>query len=129
MLWININCYSGYIYSILAYCVHIPCQQRTTTQETRKLLRHLNINTSRILDISFPGRNIIGLLVHHHYLPEIISIMQIAKIPILKDSDPTHADNLKDSKYKKRSTPDEILFPSNVIELDACTPLQLNLLP
>ncbi|KAG2217440.1 hypothetical protein INT45_000714 [Circinella minor] len=83
--------------------VHIPCQQRTTRQETRELLRHLNINTSRILDISFPGRNIIGLLVHHHYLPEIISIMQIAKIPILKDFDPTHQDNLKDPKYKKCS--------------------------
>ncbi|KAI7848675.1 hypothetical protein BDC45DRAFT_415132, partial [Circinella umbellata] len=79
--------------------VHIPCQQRTIRQETCKLLRHLNINTSRILDISFPGRNIIGLLVHHHYLPEIIFIMQIAKIPVLKDFDPTHPDNLKDPKY------------------------------
>ncbi|KAI7849298.1 hypothetical protein BDC45DRAFT_493915 [Circinella umbellata] len=86
--------------------VHIPCQQRTTRQETRKLLRHLNINTSRILDISFPGRNIIGLLVHRHYLPEIISIMQIAKIPVLKDFDPTHPDNLKDPKYKNCSAPE-----------------------
>ncbi|KAG2219539.1 hypothetical protein INT45_003104 [Circinella minor] len=83
--------------------VHIPCQQRTTRQETRKLLRHLNINTARILDISFPGRNIIGLLVHHHYLPEIISIMKSATIPILNDFDPTHQDNLKDPKYKKCS--------------------------
>ncbi|KAG2218767.1 hypothetical protein INT45_012987 [Circinella minor] len=36
--------------------VHIPCQQCTTRQETCKLLRRLNINTSRILDISFPGK-------------------------------------------------------------------------
>ena len=79
----------------------------TTRQETYKLLRHLNINTSHILDISFPGNNIIGLLVHHHYLPEIISIfMQISKIPILKDSDPTHPDNLKDPKYKNCSAPE-----------------------
>ncbi|KAI7851570.1 hypothetical protein BDC45DRAFT_445567, partial [Circinella umbellata] len=74
--------------------VHLPYQQCTTRQETRKLLRHLNINTSRILDISFPGRNIIGLLVHRHYLPEIISIMHIAKIPVLKDFDPTHPDTV-----------------------------------
>ncbi|KAI7850526.1 hypothetical protein BDC45DRAFT_446873, partial [Circinella umbellata] len=86
--------------------VHIPCQQRTTRQETRKLLRHLNINTSGILDISFPGRNIISLLVHRRYLPKIISIMQIAKIPVLKDFDPTHLDNFKDPKYKKCSAPE-----------------------
>ncbi|KAI7848775.1 hypothetical protein BDC45DRAFT_449693, partial [Circinella umbellata] len=70
------------------------------------LLRHLNINTSRILDISFPDRNIIGLLVHRQYLPEIISIMQIATIPVLKDFDPIHPDNLKVPKYNKCSAPE-----------------------
>ncbi|KAI7853543.1 hypothetical protein BDC45DRAFT_510508 [Circinella umbellata] len=82
---------------------HEPSNKKLR-QETCKLLRHLNINTSRILDISFPGRNIIGLLVHrHYYLPEIISIMHNSKIPVLKDFDPTHPDNLKDPKYKKCS--------------------------
>ncbi|KAI7851792.1 hypothetical protein BDC45DRAFT_445023, partial [Circinella umbellata] len=86
--------------------VYILYQQCITRQETHKLLRHLNINTSRILDISFLGRNIISLLVHCHYLPEFISIIQIAKIPILKDFDPSHLDNLKDRKYKKCSAPE-----------------------
>ncbi|KAI7851979.1 hypothetical protein BDC45DRAFT_537851 [Circinella umbellata] len=67
----------------------------TTSTSPNKKLRQV------IDNISFPGRNIIGLLVHRHCLPEIISIMQIPKIPVLKDFDSTHPDNLKDPKYKK----------------------------
>ncbi|KAI7853571.1 hypothetical protein BDC45DRAFT_586246 [Circinella umbellata] len=46
--------------------IHIPCLKRKTRQEIRQLFCNLKINTSRVLDISYPGRNIIGILVHQH---------------------------------------------------------------
>ncbi|KAI7856380.1 hypothetical protein BDC45DRAFT_427591, partial [Circinella umbellata] len=70
--------------------IHIPCLKRKTRQEIRQLFRSLKINTSRVLDISYPGRNIIGILVHQHYLPHINTMLQEANIPTLKNFDPIH---------------------------------------
>ncbi|KAI7853542.1 hypothetical protein BDC45DRAFT_606401 [Circinella umbellata] len=78
--------------------IHIPYLKRKTRQKIRQLFRSLKINTSRVLDISYPGRNIIGILVHQHYLPHINTMLQEANIPTLKNFDPIHPDNLKDPK-------------------------------
>ncbi|KAG2220965.1 hypothetical protein INT45_006498 [Circinella minor] len=86
--------------------IHIPCLQRKKRQEIRQLFRSLKINTSRVLDISYPGRNIIGILVHQHYLPHINTMLQEANIPTLTNFDPIHPDNLKDPKYKSCSEPE-----------------------
>ncbi|KAI7848777.1 hypothetical protein BDC45DRAFT_449670, partial [Circinella umbellata] len=66
----------------------------------------LKINTSRVLDISYPSRNITGILVHQYYLPHINTMLQEPNIPTLKSFDPIHPDNLKDPKYKSCSEPE-----------------------
>ncbi|KAG2220473.1 hypothetical protein INT45_011477 [Circinella minor] len=87
--------------------IHIPCLQHRTRQEIRQLFRSLKINTSRVLNISYPGRNIISILVHQHYLlPQINAMLQEANIPTLTNFDPIHPENLKNFKYEKCSLPE-----------------------
>ncbi|PHZ17195.1 uncharacterized protein RHIMIDRAFT_288140 [Rhizopus microsporus ATCC 52813] len=44
--------------------------------QLRSRLRQLDINNSRILDIHYPTRNVVALLVHNDYAPELKSYVQ-----------------------------------------------------
>ncbi|KAI7855411.1 hypothetical protein BDC45DRAFT_568305 [Circinella umbellata] len=72
--------------------IYIPCLQRKTRQKIRQLSRSLKINTSRVVDISYPSRNIIGIPATNQH--------NASRIPTLKTFDPIHPENLKDLQYQ-----------------------------
>ncbi|KAG1050146.1 hypothetical protein G6F43_007565 [Rhizopus delemar] len=67
--------------------------------KVRSLLQKLDINNNRILDIHYPDRNILALLVHNDYAAELRQQLQRFKVTIKDDFDRCSSQNLRDPKY------------------------------
>ncbi|KAG1480101.1 hypothetical protein G6F46_014541 [Rhizopus delemar] len=57
-------------------------------RDVRSRLAVLGIDPYRILDITFPARSIVGLLVHAQYNDTLTAKLTKAKIPIHQDFEP-----------------------------------------
>ncbi|CAO3664058.1 unnamed protein product [Umbelopsis vinacea] len=66
--------------------LYLPSRNRATCQTIRQKMRTVKVETSRVLDIHFPARNIVALLVHIQYYQEL---------------------NLNDTKFENLSHPDK----------------------
>ncbi|KAG0748503.1 hypothetical protein G6F57_008276 [Rhizopus arrhizus] len=66
--------------------VYIPRYRRLNRAEIRRRFNHLGLDTTRIIDISFPARTVIGLLVHQAFKAELIKTLQDCKIEIISFS-------------------------------------------
>ena len=84
---------SGYEY------VYLPRKRKFSRQEIRANLRRLGIDPSRLLDISFPARSCVGLLVHTQYLAELLSQLAAAKVSPVLNFDPVDPTHLADPKF------------------------------
>ncbi|KAG1490261.1 hypothetical protein G6F47_006724 [Rhizopus delemar] len=51
--------------------IYVPTKARVPIGQVRSRLRKLDINNNRILDIYYPDRNILTLLVHNDYAAEL----------------------------------------------------------
>ncbi|KAG1487979.1 hypothetical protein G6F53_013655 [Rhizopus delemar] len=51
--------------------VYLPTKARVPIGQIRTRLRKLDIQNTRILDIHYPDRNIVALLVHNDYVDEL----------------------------------------------------------
>jgi hypothetical protein len=87
----------GYTY------VYINRSRRFNRTEVRKNLGLLGVETSRILDVTFPARGIIGLLVHIQFEPVLKAAFAAAKVATIDGFDPTSPDNLADPKYAQQT--------------------------
>ncbi|KAI8384214.1 uncharacterized protein BYT42DRAFT_544144 [Radiomyces spectabilis] len=67
--------------------------------EIRRSLRRLGLDSARILDISFPARSAIGLLMHVQYIPVAKEILAKSKVVPLDSFDPQDPTHLGDPKY------------------------------
>ncbi|KAI8330247.1 hypothetical protein EDC96DRAFT_579931 [Choanephora cucurbitarum] len=75
--------------------LYIPTKARISVGQ----LRRLNINSSRILDIHYPARNIVAILVHSDYALDLKSHLKQVKITTKDDFDPCNGQNLLDPRY------------------------------
>ncbi|KAI7846959.1 hypothetical protein BDC45DRAFT_576386 [Circinella umbellata] len=69
--------------------VYLKSNHRTKHSEVRKKLRILKVEQARVIDIQFPCKGIIGLLVHASYAPELIALLEKVNLLIIKNFDPT----------------------------------------
>ncbi|KAG0735466.1 hypothetical protein G6F62_011832 [Rhizopus arrhizus] len=51
--------------------IHLPTKTRVPIGQIRFRLRKLDINNNRIIDIYYPDRNIVALLIHNGYEDEL----------------------------------------------------------
>jgi TolA-binding protein len=79
--------------------LYMPSRHRVNRSETRQKLRSVGIQTHRILDIHYPARNTIGLMVHEDYETAIRNSLSKHDIPLL-DFDPLDPNNLENPKYE-----------------------------
>ncbi|KAG0846510.1 hypothetical protein G6F16_013408 [Rhizopus arrhizus] len=54
--------------------VYLPTKARVPIGQIRTRLRKLDIQNTRILDIHYPDRNIVALLVHNDYVDELLTV-------------------------------------------------------
>ncbi|OAD74544.1 hypothetical protein PHYBLDRAFT_144981 [Phycomyces blakesleeanus NRRL 1555(-)] len=70
-------------------------------QEMRKILSSFKIPTSHILDIQFPARGTVALLINGEFCKELITLLEKAKVTPLDNFDPTATDVIADPKLKE----------------------------
>lgn len=83
--------------------MYLPRKRKFTRTEIRGHLRRLGVDPSRVLDISFPARSCVGLLVHAQYVPDLEKALNSAKVSPLKSFDPLDPAHLADPKYASDS--------------------------
>lgn len=66
-------------------------------------MRKLDINNNRILDIHYPDRNVVALLVHNDYADELRSHLQRFKVTLKDDFNPCDPKILRDPQYADAS--------------------------
>ncbi|CEG70487.1 hypothetical protein RMATCC62417_06376 [Rhizopus microsporus] len=71
----------------------------SANHKLRSRLRQLNINAHRILDIHYPDRHLVALLIHNDYEDELRLQLKKFKIPIQDDYDPLDPLNLRNPDY------------------------------
>ena len=79
--------------------LYLPIRRRLPIGQIRSRLRQLNINTRRILNIHYPDRDLVALLIHNDYETELRSLLKKFEIPVQDDYDPLDPSNLRDPKY------------------------------
>ncbi|ORE01452.1 hypothetical protein BCV72DRAFT_258781 [Rhizopus microsporus var. microsporus] len=81
--------------------VYIPTKARVPIGQLLNRLRKLEINNSRRLDINYPTRSVVVLLVQNDYVPELKSQLQRFKFQIKGDFGPCNGNILQDPRYKE----------------------------
>ncbi|CEG65491.1 hypothetical protein RMATCC62417_02272 [Rhizopus microsporus] len=79
--------------------VYLPTKARAPIGQIRTRLRKLDITNNHILDIHYPGRNVVALLVHNDYVNELRKQLERFKVTLKDDFDPCDSKVLRDPKY------------------------------
>ncbi|KAI9309826.1 hypothetical protein BX666DRAFT_1833305, partial [Dichotomocladium elegans] len=88
--------------------IYYGCKNRTERKDQRKNLKALGAQNSRILDIHYPSRTVVALLVHNDYREELITQLQKRNVNPLDQYSPTAASALTDPQYKDLSEQEKI---------------------
>ncbi|KAG1137689.1 hypothetical protein G6F37_011048 [Rhizopus arrhizus] len=79
--------------------IYFPTKARVPIGQIRSRLCKLDINNNRIIDIHYPDRNIVALLIHNDYEDELRKQLQCFKVTIKEDFNPCDPQVLRDPKY------------------------------
>ncbi|KAL7322790.1 hypothetical protein PS15p_211741 [Mucor circinelloides] len=79
-------------------CVYLPISLKLKHAGIRQRLDVLKINLKRIFAIQRPAKNIVSLLVHSNYAPEIVQICETDGVNAITDFNPISGKNLGDPK-------------------------------
>ncbi|KAG1549096.1 hypothetical protein G6F49_009702 [Rhizopus delemar] len=75
--------------------LYLPTKPRVPIGQLRSRLRKLDINNNRILDIHYPDRNIVALLVHNDYANELRYQLKRFKVTLKDNFDPQYQGDRK----------------------------------
>lgn len=90
---------SGYAY------VYIPRSRNINRRDVRHRFSLLGIETARVIDISFPARSVIGVLLHQDYIPAFNQVLKDSKVTPIEHFNPCEAAHVADPKYSDLPTP------------------------
>ena len=90
--------------------VYLPTKTRVPIDQIRTRLRKPDIINNRILNIRYPGRNIVALLVHNDYMSELRKQLGLFKVTLKYDFDPCDPKVLWDPKYTDLSPEERANF-------------------
>ncbi|KAL0096375.1 hypothetical protein J3Q64DRAFT_1707385 [Phycomyces blakesleeanus] len=68
--------------------VYLPCRHHLKYSQVRKLLKTFKIQQSRVLDIAFPERGTLSLLVHNDFKDKITQLFADIGVSVKTDFDP-----------------------------------------
>ncbi|KAG2192541.1 hypothetical protein INT47_011654 [Mucor saturninus] len=80
--------------------LYLPNKYRVRIKEFRRKLQTMGIDNGRILDIHYPARGVVALLIHHSYQVELDSIFTKSDITPVKQFDPTAATHVNDPSLR-----------------------------
>ncbi|ORE02528.1 hypothetical protein BCV72DRAFT_317670 [Rhizopus microsporus var. microsporus] len=83
--------------------IYLPTKARVPVSQLISRLRKLEINNSRILGIYYPTRNVVALLVHNDYTPELKAHLRKFKVHTKEDFNPSGGSTLMDPHYAQNT--------------------------
>ncbi|CEP20194.1 hypothetical protein [Parasitella parasitica] len=86
--------------------LYLPTKARIPLGKLRTTLKKLRVNNGRILDLHYPDRNIVAVLVHNDYVPELTELLSKKGVNLITTFDPCAVSVLKDPQYAT-NTPEE----------------------
>ncbi|KAF7720560.1 hypothetical protein EC973_007492 [Apophysomyces ossiformis] len=79
--------------------LYFPARAQIPTGQMRRRFRQLGIENSRILDIHYLDQQVIAILVHNDFAPELKTVLSKFGVNLYTDYDPLDPKHLKDPKY------------------------------
>ncbi|KAI9332176.1 hypothetical protein BD770DRAFT_333372 [Pilaira anomala] len=76
--------------------VHLRLKYRDKASAVRTILRALGIDNGRILDLHYPTRCVVSILIHKDYFSTLTSILEKHELQPIEDFNPLYICNLKD---------------------------------
>jgi hypothetical protein len=104
---------NGYVY------VYIPRARRMDRKSIRNLFQNLGIDPVRILDISFPARSVISILIHAAYHTEFLAALTGAKVRPLENFNPLDPKHIADPQFADMAPNDRTRLAA-AIHQDRC---------
>lgn len=86
--------------------LYLPTKARIPLGKLRTTFKNLGVNNGRLLDLHYPDRNIVAVLVHNDYAPELTELLSKKGVKLNTTFDPCAATVLKDPQYAT-NTPEQ----------------------
>lgn len=86
--------------------LYFPARSRIPAGQMRGRRRQLGIDNNRVLDIHYPERQVIAILVHNDFADEFLESFAKFRVTPLTDYDPLDPTNLKGPKFADMSEND-----------------------
>lgn len=84
--------------------LYVPTKARIPVGTLRTTFRKLGINNARLLDVHYPARNTVAILIHNDYEQEFVDLLRHHNVPIKEDFTPFSGTILADPKYAELPT-------------------------
>ncbi|KAG1437165.1 hypothetical protein G6F56_013236 [Rhizopus delemar] len=88
--------------------LYLPSRYREPISSLRAKLAKLKINNARVLDVHYPDSQVVALLLHTDYIPDVVAAFAVAKIEPLVDFNPLDPGLLRDPKLSTLSAEERI---------------------
>ena len=96
--------------------LYLPTRARMPFKEMRNSLRDLSFNSGSIVDIHYPAKNVVALLIHNDYHSTAINILKQNDLTPINNFNPLHTDNLADPKFKEATHEERSTQIRNIYE-------------
>ncbi|KAI8070665.1 uncharacterized protein B0P05DRAFT_439696, partial [Gilbertella persicaria] len=83
--------------------VYYPSKSRLSRKTQRQHLKTLGVTNGRVLDIHYPSRNVVALLVHNDYRQQLIDTLKQTKVDPLNNFSPLDPSILTNVEYNTMS--------------------------
>jgi hypothetical protein len=82
--------------------IYMHKSRKFTRSQVRDNLRLLGVEPSRILDVCFPARGVLGVLIHVQFKEDLLTLLSKHKISVVSDFDPLDPKHIADPNYADR---------------------------
>ncbi|KAG0163015.1 hypothetical protein DFQ29_003492 [Apophysomyces sp. BC1021] len=83
--------------------VYLPCRHHLRHSAVRKLLTTVKVSQSRVIDVQFPAKGTVALLVHSEYHQELTENLESHGISTKKEFNPFAADIIGDQQHANKT--------------------------
>ncbi|KAG0183765.1 hypothetical protein DFQ28_001032 [Apophysomyces sp. BC1034] len=94
--------------------VYLPCRHHLRHSAVRKLLTTVKVPQSRVIDVQFPAKGTVALLVHSEYHQELTENLESHGISTKKEFNPFAADIIGDQQHANKTVRTCLRLPQHL---------------
>ncbi|KAI9320807.1 hypothetical protein BX666DRAFT_2131043 [Dichotomocladium elegans] len=94
--------------------VYIPCRRHLCHHEVRQMLAVLKIPQSRVLDVQFPAKGTVALLVHTAFHDELVEKLKVDGVNPRQSFDPLAAEIVGNTEHANKPAAERALLAKSI---------------